>query len=80
MPLNMAKYLPWRVRLYSAVCLAYEEAKMNAEALQFAERGLAQVTLTLTQTLTHTRAHSGGSRFASSRRWRASTPCPPPRR
>ncbi|EKX39048.1 hypothetical protein GUITHDRAFT_165079 [Guillardia theta CCMP2712] len=42
-PLNQAKYLNWRVRLYAAVCFAYEEVKMKEEALHFAERGLAEV-------------------------------------
>uniref|UniRef100_A0A7S0DWM5 Fibronectin type-III domain-containing protein n=2 Tax=Hanusia phi TaxID=3032 RepID=A0A7S0DWM5_9CRYP len=42
-PLNQAKYLSWRVRLYTAVCYAYEEEKMRDEALQWAERGLAEV-------------------------------------
>lgn len=92
----MAKYLPWRVRLYATICQvlpilpwcsitpplfvltcryglyqAYEEAKMNAEALAFAERGLLQVQkLTAiegrkspviqphTHTLAHTNAHT----------------------
>jgi hypothetical protein len=42
-PLNRAAYLGWRVRLYCAVCLAYEECKMKEEALAFAQRGLEQV-------------------------------------
>jgi hypothetical protein len=42
-PLNQAAYLSWRVRLYCAVCLAYEESKMKEEALAFAQRGLEQV-------------------------------------
>ncbi|KAJ1485894.1 hypothetical protein T484DRAFT_2387924 [Baffinella frigidus] len=42
-PLNQAKYVLWRVRLYAAVCLAYEESKMRPEALAFAERGLKEV-------------------------------------
>ncbi len=42
-PLNKAAYLGWRVRLYCAVCLAYEECKMKEEALAFAQRGLEQV-------------------------------------
>lgn len=42
-PLNRAVYLGWRVRLYCAVCLAYEESKMREEALMFAQRGLDQI-------------------------------------
>jgi hypothetical protein len=41
--LNKTNYLAWRVRVYTAVCLAYEESKMLEEALSFAKRGLAQV-------------------------------------
>eukprot|EP00282_Hemiselmis_andersenii_P045117 CAMPEP_0172048972 /NCGR_PEP_ID=MMETSP1043-20130122/1822_1 /TAXON_ID=464988 /ORGANISM="Hemiselmis andersenii, Strain CCMP441" /LENGTH=379 /DNA_ID=CAMNT_0012707919 /DNA_START=155 /DNA_END=1290 /DNA_ORIENTATION=+ len=52
-PLNTTRYLGWRVRLYTAVCLGYEESKtrdeegnerkMTEEALAFAQRGLEQV-------------------------------------
>ena len=42
-PLCQVKYVSWRTRLYSAVCLAYEDAKMKAEAQSFAERGLTAV-------------------------------------
>ena len=42
-PLCQVKYISWRARLYGAVCLAYEDAKMKAEAQSFAERGLKAV-------------------------------------
>lgn len=38
--LNKTNYLAWRVRVYTTVCLAYEESKMKEEALTFAQRGL----------------------------------------
>ena len=42
-PLCQVKYVSWRTRLYSVVCLAYADAKMKTEAQSFADRGLTAV-------------------------------------
>ena len=42
-PLCVAKYLPWRVRIYSAICTAYEAINNTSAASRAVEHGIATV-------------------------------------
>ncbi|CAM9978130.1 unnamed protein product [Lampetra fluviatilis] len=42
-PLLDVRYLSWRVTLYTAVCQAYYDCKLPAQAEEFARRGLAKI-------------------------------------